>query len=210
MTNEQLCVQAKSGNQQALNQLIAQNQRFIHKVAYEVWVAQKERNGSLGIEIDDLVQEGVLGLIASVDRFQVDTGHKFLTYAASAIRNTMLDYIRKVNPTFEAKHLGNLVRLDELVKEENAHHHEFVADSRNQNPEQLVTAKETHEEIHHALNQLSAREGMYLRYRFGFEDDKEHSRSETAWHFHLSENRAKKTEADALDNVWLELPWWYG
>lgn len=210
MTNEQLCIQAKSGDQQALNQLVAQNQRFIHKVAYEIWNAQKELNCSLGVEIDDLVQEGALGLIASVDRFQVDAGHKFLTYATPAVRNRMLDYIRKVNPTFEAKHSGNSVRLDELVKEENTHRHEFVADSRNQNPEQLVTAKETHEEIHHALNQLSARERMYLRYRFGFEDDEEHPLTETAWHFHLSESRAKKTEADALDNVWLELPWWYG
>lgn len=140
-------------------------------------------------------------MIAPVERFQADTGHKFLTYAASAIRNTMLDYICKVNPTFEAKYLRNLIRLDKLVKDEKAHRHEFVADYRNQNLEQLVIAKETHEEIHHALNQLSVREGMYLRYRFGFKDDKEHSLAETAWHFHLSEIRAKKTEADVLDNV---------
>ena len=33
--------------------------------------------------------------------------------------------------------------------------------------------------------------------------------TETAKRFHLSESRAKKTEAQALDNVWLELPWWY-
>lgn len=210
MTNEQLCIQAKSGNQQALNQLVIQNQRFIHKVAYEVWNAQKELNCSLGIEIDDLAQEGTLGLIASTEKFQADMGHKFLTYAAPAIRNAMLDYIRKVNPTFEAKHLGNLVRPDELVKDENIHRYEFIADSRNQNPEQFVIAKEIHKEIHHALNQLSTREGMYLRYRFGFEDNKEHPLSQTAWHFHLSESRAKKTESDALDNVWLELPWWYG
>ena len=28
-------------------------------------------------------------------------------------------------------------------------------------------------------------------------------------HFNLSVSRAKKTEAQALDNVWLELPWWF-
>lgn len=31
----------------------------------------------------------------------------------------------------------------------------------------------------------------------------------TALHFHLSESRARSTEALALDNLWLELPWWY-
>ncbi len=28
-------------------------------------------------------------------------------------------------------------------------------------------------------------------------------------HFHLTESRAKRTEEQALDNLWLELPWWY-
>ena len=46
-------------------------------------------------------------------------------------------------------------------------------------------------------------------YRFGFEDDMEHPLNETAKHFHLSESRARSTEALVLDNVWLELPWWY-
>lgn len=56
---------------------------------------------------------------------------------------------------------------------------------------------------------IEAREERYLRYRFGVDDEKEHPLTETAKRFHLSESRAKKTEAQALDNVWLELPWWY-
>ena len=43
----------------------------------------------------------------------------------------------------------------------------------------------------------------------GFEDDLEHPLIGTALHFHLSESRAKSTEALALDNLWLELPWWF-
>ena len=43
----------------------------------------------------------------------------------------------------------------------------------------------------------------------GFEDDVLHPLNETAKHFHLSESRAKSTEKLALDNFWLELPWWY-
>ena len=37
----------------------------------------------------------------------------------------------------------------------------------------------------------------------------EHPLTETAEHFFLSESRAKSTEKLALDNVWLELPWWF-
>ena len=65
------------------------------------------------------------------------------------------------------------------------------------------------EDAHTALQRIEHRERAYLWYRFGFEDDIYHPLNETAKHFHLSESRAKSTEALALDNVWLELPWWY-
>jgi len=144
-----------------------------------------------------------------ISSFQPDYGNKFLTYAAPAIHNAMLDYIRRLNPTFEAKNLDCIIRLDEVKKGENKGQHEFIADSRVQNPEQIFIAKETHEEIHTALEMIDEREKAYLWYRFGFEDDVLHPLSETAKHFHLSESRAKSTEKLALDNFWLELPWWY-
>ena len=43
----------------------------------------------------------------------------------------------------------------------------------------------------------------------GFTDDIGHTLIGTAIHFHLSENRAKKLEGEAMDNLWLELPWWF-
>ena len=49
----------------------------------------------------------------------------------------------------------------------------------------------------------------YLLYRYGFTDDIEHPLIGTAIHFNLSESRAKKIEEDAMDNLWLELPWWF-
>lgn len=209
MSNEQLCVAALDGDMEARNALVENNLRFIKRTAYEIWSAQRDLNVALGIEINDLVQEGSLGLLDCIARYKPDTGNKFLTYAAPAIRNAMVDYIRRWNPTFEAKNLGSIIRLDEVVKDENKGRHEFIADSRAKNPEQVYLAKETHEEIHTALQQISQRERVYLWYRFGFEDDIYHPLNETAKHFHLSESRAKSTEALALDNVWLELPWWY-
>lgn len=209
MSNEQLCIAALDGNTEARNVLVENNLRFIKRTAYEMWSAQRELNAALGIEINDLVQEGSLGLLDCIPDYNPDTGNKFLTYAAPAIRNAMVDYIRRWNPTFEAKNLGNLLCLDEVIKDENKGRHEFVSDSRAKNPEQIYIAKETHEEVHTALQRIEHRERAYLWYRFGFEDDIYHPLNETAKHFHLSESRAKSTEALALDNVWLELPWWY-
>lgn len=209
ITNEQLCIAAQSGDKWAENALVENNLRFIRKTAYEIWSAQRELNAALGIELNDLVQEGSLGLLGCINSFQPDYGNKFLTYAAPAIHNTMLDYIRRLNPTFEAKNLDCIIRLDEVKKDENKGRHEFIADSRVTNPEQIYIAKETHGEIHTALQRIDRRDRAYLWYRFGFEDDMEHSLNETAKHFHLSESRAKSTERTALINFELELPWWY-
>ena len=37
----------------------------------------------------------------------------------------------------------------------------------------------------------------------------EHPLIGTAIYFHLTKGRAKKTEEQAMDNLWLELPWWF-
>lgn len=105
--------------------------------------------------------------------------------------------------------MGNIIHLDEIAKDENRGKHEYIADPTKQTPEQLYLAQERIDDIHHALNMIEPREEYYLRYRFGFDDDIEHPLTETAKHFHLSESRARSTEALALDNVWLELPWWF-
>ena len=155
------------------------------------------------------MQEGSLGLLGCIDSYNSDSGNLFLTYAGSAIRNAMIDYVRSQNVSFEAKNLNNIISLDELAKDEVQSKHNFITDPTKQTPEQIYLAQERHDDIHRALEMIEAREERYLRYRFGFDDDTEHPLAETAKHFNLSVSRAKKTEAQALDNVWLELPWWY-
>ena len=209
MTNEQLCALAKQGDADAQNLLIENNLRFIKKTAYEVWNAQAELNRSLQISLDDLVQEGSLGLFGCIESYNPDSGNLFLTYVAPAIRTAMIDYIRSQNVSFEAKHLNDIISLDDPAIDEVRSKHNFIADPTKQMPEQIYLAQERIVDIHHALYMIDDREEQYLRYRFGFDDDMEHPLTETARHFHLSESRAKSTEALALDNVWLELPWWY-
>ena len=209
MNNEQLCILAKSGDSSVKNDLIINNLRFIKKTANEIWSSETKINEAIGVERDDLVQEGSLGLLGCIGSFQPDSGNKFLTYAAPAIRNAMLDYIRRKSVSFEAKNLDEIIRLDEVAKNENQAQHEFVADSRQQNPELIYIAKESHNELIAALEIIVPRERAYLWYRFGFVDNIEHPLTKTAEHFHLSESRAKSTEELAIDNVWLELPWWF-
>ena len=209
MTNEQLCVLAKQGDADAQNLLIENNLRFIKKTAFEVWNTRAQFNRSLCIDIHDLVQEGSLGLYDCIGKYDPNSGNLFLTYAAPAIKNAMLDYVRSQSVSFKGKNHDKIVSLDRLAKDETQTEQAFIPDHATQTPEQVYLAKERLEDIHHALDMIEKRGEQYLRYRFGFDDDIEHPLTETAKHFTISESRAKKTEALALDNVWLELPWWF-
>lgn len=46
------------------------------------------------VELDDLIQVGMLGLLTAADRYQDDQGAKFETYASQRIRGAMLDELR--------------------------------------------------------------------------------------------------------------------
>ena len=203
ITNEQLCALAKRGDADAQNLLIENNLRFIKKTAYEVWSAQAELNRSLRISLDDLAQESSLGLLGCIDSYNPDSGNLFLTYAAPAIRNAMIDYIRSQNVSFEAKNLNSIISLDELTKDEVRSKHNFIADPTKQTPEQIYLAQERHDDIHRALEMIEAREKRYLRYRFGFDDEKEHPLTETAKRFICPKAERKKPKR----KPWITCGW---
>lgn len=47
----------------------------------------------LGIDHDDLIQEGSSGVLRVIPLYDSNKGIKFLTYAGTAIRNAMIDLI---------------------------------------------------------------------------------------------------------------------
>lgn len=199
LSNEELCASAIRGDAGARNELIENNLGFIRKTANELWSSQRELNSALLLDREDLEQEGALGLLRCVDTFDPESGGKFLSYAAPAVRNAMLDSIRERSRTFEAQNIGSRISLESAALY-----------GTGKTPEQLYLERESFEELHVALCRIEPRERGYIEYRFGFDDeDTERTLTQTARHFHLSESRARATERQALDDVRLELPWWY-
>ncbi len=49
------------------------------------------------VEFDDLVGYGIFGLIDAIDKFDIDKGIKFETYASLRIRGAIFDHIRKMD-----------------------------------------------------------------------------------------------------------------
>ena len=207
--NERICALAQAGEAAAREQLLERNMGFVRKLALELY----SKAGESCLDVDDLVQEGCIGLLSAIDRFDAEHGMKFLTYAAPAIRNAMTDCARAALSQFERRlEFGGLQRVyldDVLDADEQMLRIEAVADPHMQTPEQVVLRREQLAELYAGLDNLTAREQTWLLYRYGFTDGAEHPLTAAARYFHLSGHRAKNLHAQSMDDLWLELPWWY-
>ena len=114
-----LSTKASSGDNNAKNRLIEANLRLVVSVA--------KRYSSRGMPILDLIQEGNLGLIKAVERFDKNKGFKFSTYATWWIRQSITralsDQSRTIRlPVHMAETVNKLIResrrmLQELGRE---------------------------------------------------------------------------------------------
>src|SRR5699024_10453695 len=199
-SNERLCELAQAGDTAARDILLENNLGFIRKIALEQYRSMGLDENDIGIDLDDLVQEGSIGLLNAIPLFDTGRGMKFLTYAAPAIRNAMTDCIRAALAQFEQRMEDTkdcsgfqIVYLDDVLSEdERMLRIEAITDPHTQTPEQIYSQKEQLTELYAALDKLTAREQTYLLYRYGFTDGIEHPLIGAALHFHLSRSEERR------------------
>ena len=173
-SNEQLCRLAQKGDTAARDILLEKNLGFIRKIALEQYRNMGLDENDIGIDLDDLMQEGSIGLLNAIPLFDAGRGMKFLTYAAPALRNAMTDCIRAALGLFEQRMVDKKdgpgfqrVYLDDVLSEdERMLRIEAIADPHTQTPEQIYIQKEQLIELYAALDKLTAREQTYLLYRW--------------------------------------------
>lgn len=105
----ELAVRALEGDDGAREELIEKNLRFV------ISVAKQYVNDNVMLE--DLVNEGNLGLIEAASRFDPTRGFKFISYAVHWIRRTILEYLTKHSRTIRipSNKAGNITKLTKLV-----------------------------------------------------------------------------------------------
>ena len=81
----ELAQRIKEGDEEALNKLISGNLRFVISVA--------KQYQHTGIPLEDLINEGNIGLITAAKRFDATRGFKFISYAVWWIRQSILKAI---------------------------------------------------------------------------------------------------------------------
>lgn len=118
LTKEQeqrLAHRVQKGDPEAFENLVASNLSFVVKVATEY------RN--LGLSLEDLLNEGNLGLIEAARRYDPSKGTKFITYAIWWIRKSILKALaEQVNlvrvPTYQMKKVRELRETEQVLRKE--------------------------------------------------------------------------------------------
>ncbi|HBM03945.1 MAG: sigma-70 family RNA polymerase sigma factor [Eubacteriales bacterium] len=87
ISNDTILSNAKSGDNKQAEVLIVQNRSLVEAIA------SKYTNSSL--EYDDIVQEGMIGLLAAIKTFDKNNGTSFKTYAATCINNSIQTALKK-------------------------------------------------------------------------------------------------------------------
>ena len=80
--------------ERAKAELIQRNLRLV------VYIAKKFDN--TGVENDDLISIGTIGLIKAVSSFRTDKNIKLATYASRCIENEILMYLRRTDRNFKS------------------------------------------------------------------------------------------------------------
>jgi len=158
-SDEVLCAQVASGDRIAEEMLAMRYTRLVRVCARPYFLA--------GGDSEDLIQEGMVGLLFAIREYQPDRGVSFRTFAETCIRNRLLSAIKAAT---RDKHtpLNNYVSFEAPSFDGNADYATFLPPSEQSDPEELIINREAYMERANRLkDQLSGFEaeilGLYLK-----------------------------------------------
>lgn len=180
----------ESGDTKARELLIVHNLRLV------VYIAKKFE--STGVQIEDLISIGTLGLIKAVNTFRLSKNIKLATYASRCIENEILMYLRKTNPAkaevsyFEPLNVdwdGNELLLSDILGSE---------------PEDVYRNLECEDErsrLYRAVNSLEERERVIMTMRFGLGGGREYTQKEVADALGISQSYISRLEKRIIEKI---------
>lgn len=175
------------GDENARDKLVEHNLRLV------VYIAKKFENS--GVNIEDLISIGTIGLIKAVNTFRLDKNIKLATYASRCIENEILMYLRKVS----SQKLD--ISLDEPLNTDWDGNELLLSDVLGSDGLEINDNVEQEDEkriLYNCMEELSDRERLIMNMRFGMCGEKEHTQKEVADELGISQSYISRLEKRIL------------
>lgn len=82
----------KTGDPYLQEELVLKYQGLVYKLAHKIVRKLKQ-----GTEVEDLISDGMVGLVKAIDAFDPERGFKFSTYATPVVRGSILNGLRRLD-----------------------------------------------------------------------------------------------------------------
>ncbi len=190
----ELLDQLKSGDSKVRATLIERNLRLV------VYIARKFEN--TGINIEDLISIGTIGLIKAVNTFDPDKKIKLATYASKCIENEILMYLRRNNKLKQEVSIdeplnidwdGNELLLSDVLGTDIDTIHKNIEQKVNKNLLKL------------ALEKLTQREKTIMQLRFGLGHEQGRTQKEVADLLGISQSYISRLEKRIINRMRREI-----
>ncbi len=173
----------QQGSEEARQTLVEHNLRLV------VYIARRFEN--TGVNLEDLISIGTIGLIKAINTYKGDRKIKLATYASRCIENEILMHIRKIsNQKAE-------VSLDEPINMDCDGNELLLSDILGTDEDMILRPLEDDVDIcvlRQALRELPEREREIVLMRYGLEGRKELTQKEVAQKMGISQSYTSRLE----------------
>ncbi|MCK5779862.1 MAG: sigma-70 family RNA polymerase sigma factor [Psychrilyobacter sp.] len=155
---EEILLEAKGGDQEAVGMVVENYKGFVRMNAKNYFL--------LGAERDDLIQEGMIGLLKAIRAYDTDKAASFKTFATICVKRQIITAIKKANSN-KNKALNTSIGIENENKETNREREYLrgLKSYQTYNPEELTLSKEqTHGLRDYLEKKLSPLETTVFRY----------------------------------------------
>ena len=186
--------QLEGGSESAKQLLIEHNLRLV------VFIARRFEN--TGINLEDLISIGTIGLIKAIGTYRRDKNIKLATYASRCIENEILMYIRKTAP------LKAEISLDEPINMDYDGNELLLSDVLGTEEDVILKPMEDDVDLlvlRQAVKELPEREREIVLMRFGLQGRKELTQKEVAQKMGISQSYISRLEKRIMHKLKKEL-----
>lgn len=167
-----------------------------HNLRLVVYLAKKFE--STGINVEDLISIGTIGLIKAVNTFKIEKNIKLATYASKCIENEILMHLRRVGKTKTEISLDEPLNIDwdgnELLLSDILGTEEDVVFRDMENEVDLCL-------LNDSIQKLNKREYMIMKLRFGLNNTKSYTQKEVADMLGISQSYISRLEKKILNRL---------